>query len=98
MIRVILPYHLCNLANVEREVALAVDGEPTFASVLDELELQYPMLQGTIRDYISRERRPYIRFFACGQDYSLEPIDTRLPDAVINGTQPLRIVGAMSGG
>jgi len=56
------------------------------------------MLQGTIRDYISRERLPYIRFFACGQDYSLEPIDTRLPDAVINGTQPLRIVGAMSGG
>mgnify|MGYP001285250200 FL=1 len=98
MIRVILPYHLRNMANVEREVVLSVAGEPTFASILDQLEQQYPMLKGTIRDHVSRERRPYIRFFACGQDYSLDPMDTRLPDAVINGSQPLRIVGAMSGG
>ncbi|OJX39653.1 MAG: hypothetical protein BGO78_05185 [Chloroflexi bacterium 44-23] len=98
MIRVSLPFHLRSLANVEREVKLEVAGEPTFAAVLEELESQYPMLQGTIRDHVSKERRPFIRFFACGQDFSHQPTDTPLPDCVRDGREPLRIVGAMSGG
>ncbi len=98
MIRVRLPFHLRSLANVEREVELDVAGEPTFAAVLDELESLYPMLQGTIREHVSKERRPFIRFFACGQDFSHHPPETPLPDCVRDGREPLRIVGAMSGG
>lgn len=98
MIRVALPFHLRSLANVEREVNLQLGGTPTIAAVLDELEAQYPMLQGTIRDHVTRQRRPFIRYFACGQDFSHEPPETLLPECVRNGNEPLRIVGAMSGG
>lgn len=98
MIRVSLPFHLRNLANVEREVVLEVAGQATIATTLDALEAQYPMLQGTIRDHVSKERRPFIRFFACGQDFSHHPVETPLPDCVREGKEPLRIVGAMSGG
>ena len=98
MIRVSLPFHLRSMANVEREVELDVAGEPTFAAVLDELEREYPMLQGTIREHVSKERRPFIRFFACGQDFSHHPPETVLPDCILDGREPLRIVGAMSGG
>jgi sulfur-carrier protein len=98
MIRIILPTHLWKLANVNREVELPVAGPATISSVLDELESQYPMLRGTIRDQVSKERRPFIRFFALGEDLSLEPADAPLPEAVAAGTAPLRIVGAMAGG
>jgi hypothetical protein len=98
MIRVILPTHLWRLAKVEREIAIQVEGPATVSSVLDVLEGQYPMLRGTIRDQTSKERRPFIRFFATGEDWSLEPPDTPLPEAVATGAEPLRIVGAMAGG
>ena len=98
MIRVILPAHLRTLARVNGEVALQVDGQITRSSVLDALERTYPMLRGTIRDITTKERRPFIRFFACGQDLSDEPVDALLPQAVASGTQPFRIVGAMAGG
>lgn len=98
MIRVALPYHLRTLARVNQEVALRVEGPISLGSVLDALEVQYPMLCGTIRDQVTERRRPFIRFFACGEDLSLEPLDTILPDAVVIGTEPLRIVGAMAGG
>jgi hypothetical protein len=98
MIRVVLPTHLWRLAKVEREITLQVEGPVTVSSVLDVLESQYPMLRGTIRDQISKERRPFIRFFATGEDWSLEPPDTPLPEAVTTGAEPLRIVGAMAGG
>jgi hypothetical protein len=98
MIRVILPTHLWRLANTNREIVLDVEGPATIGSVLDTLERQYPMLLGTIRDQISQERRPFIRFFALGEDCSLEPADFPLPEAVAKGLEPLRIVGAMAGG
>jgi molybdopterin converting factor small subunit len=98
MIRVVLPTHLRKLANVNREVEIQVESPATLGSVLDALETQYPMLRGTIRDHLTHQRRPFIRFFACGQDLSHEPPDTPLPDAVATGTEPLRIVGAMAGG
>ena len=98
MIRVVLPYHLRTLAQVGKEVQLQVEGTPTLGSVLDELESRYPMLRGTIRDHVTQQRRPFLRFFACGQDLSLEPMDTLLPDEVAAGTEPFRIVGAMAGG
>ena len=98
MIRVELPYHLRNKARTGREVTVAVEGAPTFEAVLDAVEAQYPMLRGTIRDRSTMQRRPYIRFFACGQDYSHEPLDSPLPAEVADGTEMLRIVGAMSGG
>ena len=98
MIRVVLPLHLRRLANVDREVQLTVNGQATFASVLDALELAYPMLQGTIRDHVSKERRPYVRYFACGMDYSHESTEMEIPALVLDGIEPLRIVGAMSGG
>jgi len=98
MIRVILPVHLRRLANIEKEVSISANEEATFGSVLDALEEQYPMLKGTIRDQISKERRAYIRYFACGEDYSHHPPETRLPQAVLNGEEALRIIGAMSGG
>ncbi len=98
MIRVVLPYHLRGLANVKSEVALQVEGSPTVSTVLDALEAQYPMLRGTIRDHTTKQRRPFLRFFACGMDLSLEPADDPLPDAVATGAEPLRVVGAMAGG
>jgi len=98
MIRVVLPYHLRTLARVSKEVELQVEGLATISSVLDMLENQYPMLRGTIRDQVTQQRRPFLRFFACGQDLSLEPMDTLLPDEAVTGTEPFRIVGAMAGG
>jgi molybdopterin synthase sulfur carrier subunit len=98
MIRVALPAHLRTLARVNSEVELQVEGPITQRSVLDTLEVAYPMLRGTIRDFATKERRPFIRFFACGQDLSDEPLDALLPAAVAAGTQPFRIVGAMAGG
>lgn len=98
MIRVALPYHLRTLARVNEEVRLEV-GEPvTVRSVLDALEAAYPMLRGTIRDHGTLKRRAFIRFFACKEDLSLDPPDTVLPEAVIRGTEPLVVVGAMAGG
>jgi sulfur-carrier protein len=98
MIRVVLPHHLRTLARVDREVSLEVAGPVTLAAVLDALEAAYPMLLGTIRDQVTRQRRPFIRFFATGLDLSHEPPDAPLPEAVAAGTEPLRIVGAMAGG
>ena len=99
MIRVVLPTHLRRLAKTGgREVELEVQGLATPSSVLDALEARYPMLRGTIRDHVTQRRRPFIRFFACGQDLSHEPPDAPLPDEVAAGTEPLWIVGAMAGG
>ena len=98
MIRVHLPYHLQTLARVGREVELLVEAAPTIGSVLDALEARYPMLRGTVRDQVTGARRPFIRFFACGEDLSLEPWETPLPDAVKKGQEIFRIVGAMAGG
>ena len=98
MIRVQLPYHLQTLARVGREVELSLEAESTIGSVLDALEARYPMLRGTIRDQVTRERRPFIRFFADGEDWSLEPMEFVLPDSVASGAMPFRIVGAMAGG
>jgi molybdopterin synthase sulfur carrier subunit len=98
MIRVVLPYHLRNLARVDGEVQLEVASPATVRSVLDALETRYPVLRGTIRDHVTLRRRPFIRFFACKDDLSLEPPETLLPDAVIRGDEPFLIVGAMAGG
>ena len=98
MIRVVLPQHLRTLARVDGEVVLDVAGPVTVDSVLDALEARYPMLRGTIRDHMTKRRRPFIRFFACEQDLSHEPSDTPLPAAVASGVEPLLIVGAMAGG
>ncbi len=98
MIRVLLPYHLQTLARVNKEVEIPVEGPVTIAFILDALEVRYPMLRGTIRDYATGQRRPFIRFFACGQDFSLDTLDAELPDAVATGAEPFRIVGAMAGG
>lgn len=98
MIRVELPAHLRNLARVGREVELEVGGRATIASVLDALEARYPMLCGTIRDQVTRERRPFLRFFACEEDLSHESPDTPLPDAVVSGKEPLIVLGAIAGG
>jgi sulfur-carrier protein len=98
MIRVILPTHLFRLANTGREITIDVEGSPTIESVLDALEAQYPMLRGTIRDHGSKQRRAFIRYFACGLDLSHEPMESPLPVEVVKGEEPLRIVGAMAGG
>lgn len=98
MIRVVLPQHLQTLARVSREVTVDIAGPVTVDSVLDALESQYPMLRGTIRDHVTKRRRPFIRFFACEQDVSQDATDTPLPTAVANGSEPLLIVGAMAGG
>lgn len=98
MIRVVLPVALRALARIEGEVALSVEGEPTQGSVLDALEQRYPMLQGAIRDRVTRKRRPFVRFFACERDLSHEAPETPLPDAVARGLEPLLVVGAMAGG
>ncbi len=98
MIRVVLPHHLRTLARVGKEIELPVEGPTTLGSVLDALEAEYPTLRGTIRDHVTQQRRPFIRFFACGQDLSHQPSDASLPEAVATGTEPFRIVGAMAGG
>ncbi|MCC7449306.1 MAG: MoaD/ThiS family protein [Anaerolineae bacterium] len=98
MIRVVLPAHLRTLARISGDVELEVQAPITQRAVLDTLETAYPMLRGTIRDFATKQRRPFIRFFACGLDLSDEPLDALLPDAVVTGTQPFRIVGAMAGG
>jgi molybdopterin synthase sulfur carrier subunit len=98
VIRVVLPYHLRNLARVGDEVQVEVGSPVTIGSVLDALEAHYPALQGTIRDHGTLKRRPFIRFFACKEDLSLEPAETPLPDAIVNGQEPFMIVGAMAGG
>lgn len=98
MIRVVLPVHLRNLAQVKGEVQLQLDSAPTLRAVLEALEARYPVLQGTIRDHGTLRRRPFVRFFACEQDLSHEPPETPLPEPVIRGTEPFLIVGAMAGG
>ena len=98
MIRVVLPYHLRNLARVDGEVQLEIASPVTLRSVLDALEAGYPVLRGAIRDHGTLKRRPFVRFFACKEDLSLEPPDTKLPDAVLSGAEPFLIVGAMAGG
>jgi sulfur-carrier protein len=98
MIRVVLPIQLRSLARVNGEVLLDVQGQPTPRSVLDALEAHYPMLQGTVRDHVTQQRRLMVRFYACGEDLSHEPVDKPLPEAVAMGAEPFLIVGAMAGG
>ncbi len=98
MIRVVLPQHLRTLAHVTAEVQLEVEGRVTTRSVLDALEARYPMLCGTIRDHVTQQRRPFLRFFACEEDLSHEPPDSPLPDAVVSGKEPFLIIGAIAGG
>lgn len=98
MIRVILPAHLRTLAHVEDELKLEVPGPVTQRAVLDAIEERYPMLRGTIRDHITKQRRPFLRFFACEEDLSLEPPDALLPDAIASGAEPFFIIGAIAGG
>jgi molybdopterin synthase sulfur carrier subunit len=98
MIRVVLPFHLRTLAHLGSEVTLAVESPVTRRSVLDALEARYPMLRGTIRDQVTQQRRPFLRFFACEEDLSHEPPDAPLPAAVASGAEPFLIVGAIAGG
>lgn len=98
MILVTLPAHLCELARVDGDVAVEVHGPATLGAVIDALEAGYPALRGTIRDPFTRQRRRLVRFFACGEDLSHEPLDTLLPDPVSQGIEPLMIVGAIAGG
>jgi sulfur-carrier protein len=98
MIRVILPQHLRTLAHAGTEVELEIEGSVTQRSVLDAIEARYPMLRGTIRDHVTQQRRPFLRFFACEEDLSHESPDTPLPDAVSSGIEPFIIIGAIAGG
>jgi sulfur-carrier protein len=98
VIRVVLPANLRTLAGVQGDVEVEVDGPATLGSVLDALEARYPVLRGTVRDHVTRRRRPFVRFFACEEDLSHEPPDTPLPDAIAKGKEPFMIVGAMAGG
>ena len=98
MIRVVLPTHLRTLAKVQGEVQLSVEGPVTQAAILDALEAQYPVLQGTMRDHITHKRRPFVRFFACQQDLSHDPADAPLPTAIATGAEPFLVIGAMAGG
>jgi hypothetical protein len=98
MIRVVLPAHLRKLARVDGEVTFEVQGQVTQRSVLDALEARYPMLRGTIRDHVTQQRRAFVRFFACGEDWSHESPDAPLPDAVAMGAEPFMIIGAIAGG
>jgi hypothetical protein len=97
-IRIILPQHLRTLAHVGSEVQIEVEAAATLRSVLDELERRYPMLRGTIRDHVTQQRRPFLRFFACEQDLSHDPTDAPLPESVVSGAEPLIILGAIAGG
>jgi molybdopterin synthase sulfur carrier subunit len=98
MIRVALPYHLRNLASVGSEVEVDVKGDVTVQSVLDAMEDRYPMLAGTIRDHTTKQRRPFLRFFACGEDFSLASPDAKLPEKVVAGEEPFLVIGAIAGG
>jgi sulfur-carrier protein len=98
MIRVLIPFHLRALAQISGEVRLDVGRPATVGSVLDALEARYPMLRGTIRDHGTLKRRPFIRYYACEEDLSLEPYDTPLPEAVVSGKEPFMVVGAIAGG
>jgi hypothetical protein len=98
MIRVVLSHHLRTLAKVSDEVQIDINGSATVASVLDAIEAKYPMLRGTIRDHVTQQRRPLVRFFACGEDISHEQPDAPLPDAIVEGTEPFFIMGAIAGG
>jgi hypothetical protein len=98
MIRVELPQHLRTLARVDGDVQIEVEGRATIRSVLDALEAAYPVLRGTIRDHVTQQRRPFLRFFVCAEDWSLEPSDTPLPDAVSSGQEPFMVIGAIAGG
>ena len=98
MIRVALPPHLRTIARVDGEVTIEVEGRATVRSVLDALEARYPALRGTIRDHVTRERRGFIRYFVCQEDWSLESPDAPLPDAVTRGKEPFMVVGALAGG
>ena len=98
MIRIVLPFHLRNLAQVGSEVTLDVEGAATLRSVLDALEARYPMLRGAIRDHDTQQRRPFLRFFACEEDLSHNPPDAPLPDAVASGKEPFIVIGAIAGG
>jgi molybdopterin synthase sulfur carrier subunit len=98
MIRVTLPYHLRNLAKVDAEVQVDVAGEPTQRKILDALEEQYPVLRGTIRDHGTLARRPFLRYFVCNEDVSLESPDAPLPAAIAAGTEPFMVVGSIAGG
>ena len=97
-IRVVLPPHLRALAHVGSEIQLAISGPVTIRSVVDAVEASYPMLRGTIRDHLTQQRRPFLRFFACGEDVTHESPDAPLPEAVVSGTEPLLVVGAIAGG
>ena len=98
MIHIQLPFHLRTLAHIEGEIAIEVENPPTLRSVLDAVEARYPVLRGTIRDYATQSRRPFLRFYACKQDFSLESPDAPLPEAVASGKEPLLIIGAIAGG
>jgi sulfur-carrier protein len=98
MIRIVLPYHLRNLASIKSEVHLDVSGDITIHAVLTTLEMHYPMLAGTIRDHLTKQRRPFIRYYACGEDLSLEPSDRQLPPQIISGEEPFVVLGALAGG
>jgi hypothetical protein len=98
MIRVVLPAHLRTLSGAGSEVTVEVNGPVTQRSILDALEARYPMLRGTVRDHVTQERRPFVRFFACEEDYSHELPDAPLPDAVAKGAEPFLIIGAIAGG
>jgi sulfur-carrier protein len=98
MIRIIIPAHLRTLAHVEDELKLDVRGPVTTSAILDAIEERYPMLRGTIRDHVTKQRRPFLRFFACEQDLSLESPDVPLPDAIASGKEPFFIIGAIAGG
>ena len=98
MIRVVLPQHLRTLAHVGMEVQVNVAGKVTLRSILDAVETDFPMLKGTIRDHVPLERRPFLRYFACGEDLSLESPDTLVPEAVVSGAEPFLVIGAIAGG
>ncbi|MBS1839826.1 MAG: MoaD/ThiS family protein [Acidobacteria bacterium] len=98
MIRVVLPQHLRTLAHVGMEVQVDVPGRVTLRSIVDAIEAEYPMLKGTIRDHVTLERRPFLRFFACGEDLSLESPDSPVPEAVVSGAEPFLVIGAIAGG
>jgi sulfur-carrier protein len=98
MIRIVLPYHLRNLARVDGEVEIEVAGAATIESALDALEQKYPMLRGAIRDHVTKKRRDFLRFFVCEEDWSHHAPDTPLPDEIISGREPLIVLGAIAGG
>ena len=98
MIRVVLPQHLRTLARVGGEVTVDVEGTPTVSTILDAIEKKYPVLKGTIRDHGTQKRRPFLRFYACEEDYSLDPPDTPLPDKIASADEPFLVIGAIAGG